>query len=58
MFPPEGPKPISGAKAWQDEYETCKHWDRPPRKNHTDTPYYPWMPKDNPFKVSFKLGFK
>lgn len=56
MFPPEGPKPIRGPEAWADEYCTAAYWDRPPRTHHTDTPYYPWVPKQ--YSVSFKLGFK
>lgn len=59
LFQPEGPRPILGREAWKDEYETCRVWNRPPRKFHTDTPYYPWAPKPQPsFSVSFKLGFK
>lgn len=60
MFtPPEGLKPIVGREAWEDEYTTAKVWDRPVRQNHTDRPYYPWMPTPPPqFKVSFKLGWK
>ena len=54
--PPRGLLPIVGREAWEDEYTTCKYWDRPPRTNHLDTPTYPWMPTN--FKVSFKLGFK
>ena len=54
--PPRGLLPIVGREAWEDEYTTCKYWDRPPRTNHLDTPTYPWMPQQ--FKVSFKLGFK
>lgn len=56
MFPPEGPKPILGKEAWQDEYDTCKAWNRPARIHHTDAPFYPWAP--NNFRVSFKLGFQ
>nr|BAB69897.1 ORF4 [Torque teno virus] len=55
LFPPEGPKPISGYRAWEDEFTCCKYWDRPSRINHTDPPFYPWMPKYN---VTFKLGWK
>lgn len=58
MFNPPGPKPIVGYEAWKDEFETCKEWDRPARKFHTDQPFYPWMPKaPDQFRVSFKLGF-
>lgn len=58
MFPPEGPKLISGYEAWKDEFETCAAWNRPPRKFHSDTPYYPWAPKpQDQFRVTFKLGF-
>lgn len=58
MFNPPGPKPITGYEAWKDEFETCKEWDRPARKFHTDPPFYPWMPKaPDQFRVSFKLGF-
>jgi hypothetical protein len=45
-----------GREAWEDEYITCRYWDRPPRVNHLDPPTYPWMPPS--IKVSFKLGFK
>lgn len=58
MFPPEGPRPIVGREAWRDEFETCNAWNRPPRKYHTDRPYYPWAPLPRQFSVSFKLGFK
>lgn len=60
MFPREpAVKPIVGRQAWEDEYTTCKAWDRPARQNHTDRPYYPWMPPAPPeFRVSFKLGFQ
>lgn len=59
MFPPDTPRPINTPEAWRDEYETCRAWDRPPRKFLTDTPFYPWMPRDPPqCRVSFKLGFK
>jgi hypothetical protein len=58
MFNPPGPIPIQGYEAWKDEFETCKEWDRPARKYHTDTPFYPWMPKPpDQIRVSFKLGF-
>lgn len=59
LFEPEGPKPVQGREAWADEFQTCKAWDRPPRKFHTDTPYYPWaLPPKPAFSVSFKLGFR
>lgn len=60
MFEPPRPViPIVGREAWEDEYTTCKFWNRPARTNHTDTPFYPWAPKPPPqFKVSFKLGWK
>lgn len=56
MFPEMGPKPTPTAQDWQCEYETCKHWDRPPRKFLTDPPFYPWAPTT--YNVSFKLNFK
>lgn len=59
MFPPDTPKPIQGAQAWQDELQTAAIWDRPPRQYHTDTPIYPWVPRPNPeIRVSFKLGWQ
>ncbi len=59
LFDPPGPKPITGAEAWRDEYETAAAWDRPVRKFHTDTPFYPWVGPPKPqFSVSFKLGWK
>lgn len=59
MFEPKGPKPIKGYEAWLDEYQTAGVWDRPVRTFHTDTPFYPWMPKHpNQFRVTFKLGFQ
>ncbi len=52
MFdPPQGLKPILGREAWEDEYTTARFWDRPVRQNHTDRPYYPWMPPRSP-KIS------
>lgn len=58
MFDPPGPKPIQGYEAWKDEFETCAAWDRPARKYHTDTPFYPWVPRPpDQIRVSFKLGF-
>lgn len=59
MFDPPGPKPIQGYEAWHDEFLTCKYWNRPPRKYHTDIPFYPHVPKGpDQIKVSFKLGFQ
>lgn len=58
MFPERAPKPSPTPGDWQTEYEACRHWDRPPRKYLSDSPYYPWMPKNPCFSVSFKLGFK
>lgn len=50
-------KPTS--QDWENEYVTCKIFDRPPRNNLKDTPYYPWMPKPKPAcRVTFKLGFQ
>ena len=57
LFQPRGPRPLTTPEDWRTEYEACKHWDRPPRKYHTDTPFYPWAPKPHPYKISFKLGF-
>ena len=57
LFDPPGLKPISGVEAWRDEFETAAAWNRPVRKYHSDTPYYPWAPKPQ-FSVSFKLGWK
>nr|AAD44682.1 unknown [Torque teno virus] len=57
MFP--DPKPYCpSSNDWKEEYEACKYWDRPPRHNLRDPPFYPWAPKNNPCNVSFKLGFK
>ncbi len=54
MFDPPGPKPIVGYEAWRDEYENCKWWNRPPRKFHTDIPFYPDVPKvPDQIRVSF-----
>lgn len=59
MFDPPGPKPITGYEAWKEEFETCKWWNRPPRKFHTDIPFYPDVPKaPDHIRVSFKLGFQ
>lgn len=59
MFPPDTPRPIITKEGWEDEFVTCKHWDRPARSYYTDRPTYPWMPKAPPqCNVSFKLGFK
>lgn len=59
MFEPLGPRPIRGRQAWADEYHTAAVWGRPVRNFHTDTPFYPDVPKPPPeFKVSFKLGWK
>lgn len=58
MFNPTGPIPIQGYHAWKDEYETAAAWDRPVRKFHSDSPFYPWMPKPpDQYRVSFKLNF-
>jgi len=46
------------ASDWQTEYESCRAFDRPPRTNLKDNPFYPWMPKPHPFRVTFKLGFQ
>lgn len=59
MFEPKGPKAIQGYHDWLEEYTCCKFWDRPPRKLHTDTPFYPWAPKPlDQVRVSFKLNFQ
>ena len=60
MFEPNGPKPIQGYQDWYEEYQACKYWERPPRKYHTDVPFYPWAPKPAPdqVRVSFKLNFQ
>lgn len=53
------PKPYKpSSNDWKEEYEACKYWDRPPRGNLRDNPYYPWAPPSNPYKVNFKLGFQ
>lgn len=41
MFPERAPKPSPTPGDWQTEYEACRHWDRPPRKYLSDSPYYP-----------------
>lgn len=59
MFDPPGPKPIQGYQDWKEEYEACKYWGRPPRKYHTDMPFYPDVPKPlDQVRVTFKLGFQ
>lgn len=60
MFEPKGPKPIQGYHDWYEEFQACKAWDRPPRKFHTDVPFYPWAPKPpaDQIRVTFKLGFQ
>lgn len=58
MFGDPIPHPAT-SQDWQCEYETCKAWDRPPRTDLNDTPFYPWAPRPkNPYAVSFRLGFK
>lgn len=59
MFDPPGPKPIQGYRDWVEEYTACKYWNRPPRKYHSDIPFYPDVPKvPDQIRVSFKLGFQ
>lgn len=60
MFEPKGPKLIQGYQDWYEEYQACKTWDRPPRKFHTDLPFYPWAPTPPPdqVRISFKLNFQ
>lgn len=58
MFGDPLPHPPT-AQDWETEYQCCKAFNRPPRTNLKDTPFYPWMPKPKPqFRVSFKLGFQ
>lgn len=56
MFPERGPKPTPSKGDWETEYLTCKYWDRPPRHNLSDPPFYPWAPTQ--YSVSFKLNFQ
>ncbi len=43
---------------WETEYQVAAAFNRPPRTNLNDTPFYPYIPRNPGFKVSFKLGFK
>nr|P0C675.1 RecName: Full=ORF2/4 protein [Torque teno virus Human/Japan/TRM1/1999] len=53
------PKPYNpSSNDWKEEYEACRIWDRPPRGNLRDPPFYPWAPKENQYRVNFKLGFQ
>ncbi len=56
LFPERLPKPYT-PQDWETEYQCCKAWDRPPRNNLSDAPFYPWMPRDQ-YRVTFKLGFQ
>lgn len=56
MFPERGPRPTPTSQAWEDEYVTAKHWNRPPRTFLNDRPFYPWCPPA--LKVKFSLNFQ
>lgn len=54
--------PIFDPFGQKTELELCGCFDRPPRNNPYDHPFYPWLPREPPsyyqgYKVSFKLGF-
>lgn len=58
FFPERAPKPAPTAEDWATEYAAAAAFDRPVRGNLCDSPFYPWMPKETKFSVTFKLGWK
>lgn len=58
FFPDRAPKPVPTSGDWATEYAAAAAFDRPPRCNLSDPPFYPWMPKEAKFSVSFKLGWR
>jgi len=56
MFPERAPKRIPTSGDWEMEYLMCKIFDRPPRSQLTDRPFYPWC--KNQYNVTFQLNYK
>lgn len=56
MFPERAPKPHASSGDWEMEYLMCKMFNRPPRINLKDVPFYPWV--KNQYNVSFQLNYK
>lgn len=58
LFPDRAPKPPPTSGDWATEYAAAAAFDRPPRGNLSDNPFYPWMPTNTKFSVTFKLGWR
>ncbi len=56
LFPKTLPR-VWTKEDWETEYAVASAFKRPVRSNLNDTPFYPWVPRNPKYCVSFKLGF-